>query len=751
MKNEQESSRRRFLSDVGMAIAATQAGEVGRASEQEAGGHRPDSAHSEDLASTIDFRYAPLRQQTAICFPDDVHKSLVGEIGDLRLGHPGAGTSAGIDAFRTVAEFSLLGMEKDGRAGQRIEAPGVPIVHTRLDRAGATAEITSFASQEPGEGRVDNVLVEIRPRSARQVEVIPAVRLQTSGQIGTRPVGAGGAVIARDEAERVVFVSGTPLSPPTQQGEMLTFRHGTATAEKPLQLFLRFPAEGQSAEALQAGIAGPQKLIENARTFWKQWKPFGGDIGWRLPSRYEEFLVACARNIQQAREVKNGHLTFQVGPTVYRGLWVVDGNFILEAARYLGYDREAQQGLETTWARQEAEGGVFASGGREHWKDTGIALFSLVRQAELAQDYGYFKEMQPNVLRAIGFLRSLRDRAKAGGSPNGRYGLLAPGFADGGVGGVRSEFTNTLWVLAGLKATLATAAQLKLVGFEEARAFHAELRDALVRAARQEMTRHPAGFAYLPMVAKEDSIWSEADPWDRPRPQAAQWALSHAIYPGLVFEPGDPVVQGHIRLMQESTREDVPAETGWLWHDGLWNYNAGFVAEVYLWAGLSGWARRTFHGFLNHATPTYCWREEQPIKNTFLSSYVGDMPHNWASAECIRYLRHMLVLEDGTSLRLLAGIGGPELSAGEPVEIQDSPTRFGRVSLSIEAAKGSGDLHVKFKRAAGLAPSRVVLPARIGRDLQFKAVQGAATRVEDDRILVDGDARAWEADFVRAR
>jgi hypothetical protein len=111
----------------------------------------------------------------------------------------------------------------------------------------------------------------------------------------------------------------------------------------------------------------------------------------------------------------------------------------------------------------------------------------------------------------------------------------------------------------------------------------------------------------------------------------------------------------------------------------------------------------------------------------------------------------MLVLEDGTSLRLLAGIGGPELSAGEPVEIQDSPTRFGRVSLSIEAAKGSGDLHVKFKRAAGLAPSRVVLPARIGRDLQFKAVQGAATRVEDDRILVDGDARAWEADFVRAR
>jgi hypothetical protein len=59
-----------------------------------------------------------------------------------------------------------------------------------------------------------------------------------------------------------------------------------------------------------------------------------------------EFLTACARNILQARERKNGKLTFQVGPTVCRGLWVVDGNFILEAARYLGYDRYSSAELD---------------------------------------------------------------------------------------------------------------------------------------------------------------------------------------------------------------------------------------------------------------------------------------------------------------------------------------------------------------------------------------------------------------------
>ena len=146
-----------------------------------------------------------------------------------------------------------------------------------------------------------------------------------------------------------------------------------------------------------------------------------------------------------------------------------------------------------------------------------------------------------------------------------------------------------------------------------AKPFYGELRSALLAAARQEMRRHPDGFEYLPMLVNEDPQWSAPNEWDRPRPQTAQWALSHAIYPGLVFDKDDPVVQGHIRLMQACTQEEIPAETGWLPHGGVWNYNAGFVAHVYLWAGLPGWARSTFTGYLNHASPLYCWREEQPF------------------------------------------------------------------------------------------------------------------------------------------
>src|ERR1039457_1526708 len=176
----------------------------------------------------------------------------------------------------------------------------------------------------------------------------------------------------------------------------------------------------------------------------------------------------------------------------------------------------------------------------------------------------------------------------------------------------------------------------------------------------------------------------------------------------------DPLVKGHIALMQACTQEDMPAETGWLPHEGTWNYAAAFVAHVYLWAGLEDWARTTFAGFLNHATPLYCWREEQPLRGSLAANYVGDMPHNWASAECVLYLRHMLALEDGQDLRLLAGVGDFELASGEPLSIVQSPTGCARIDMGLEPLDGHGGGRLKFARGSGPVPANVQLPATLG-------------------------------------
>ena len=128
-----------------------------------------------------------------------------------------------------------------------------------------------------------------------------------------------------------------------------------------------------------------------------------------------------------------------------------------------------------------------------------------------------------------------------------------------------------------------------------------------------------------------------------------------------------------------------------------------------------------------------------------MGSYIGDMPHNWASAECILYLRHMLVLEDGQSLRLLEGVGSPELDGLEPFKLVESPTRFGRVSVQLEPeGKGAG-WTLRFSRTSGPNPERVVLPALLGARFKFSEVRGAQQKREGKDILVVPEAASWTA------
>lgn len=704
----------------------------------------------EDQQTPLNFRYSPLLRQTAFCFPDDPHKSLVNESGDLLYGYD---MEADIFYFPLQYAFALYGMQQATVTSQTLESPSIPIVCTTLERADARMTLTTFATNHPAEGRVDNVLLEVRPRNGETVNVCPLVRVHSVHKLNLTGE-AENLIVSSKQSGEVLFVarvfgnpsqgtvSGSLFDVATDTAQQLTLSRGIASAAAPYRAFFRYPQSGQTKEQITGGLSAPEQQLQAARNFWKSWSPFRDPVAWAVPAEEGDFIAACARNILQAREVKNGKLTFQVGPTCYRGLWVVDGNFILEAARYLGYDKEATEGLRTTWSKQQPSGQIIAAGGKEHYKDTAIAMFTLVRQCELSQDWSLLHELEPQAIAAIQFIDALRARARSEGSALGKYGLLPKGFADGGFDGSREELTNTVWTMAGLKAIGAAGEQQQMPHVAYATHLYQELYHALNRAAPQEMRSFEAKFQYLPMLLKDDPAWSAADPWDRPRPQCAQWALSHTIFPGRVFEPGHPLVQGHVALMQAVRQEGVPAETGWSHHEAIWTYNAPFVAEVYLWLGMKQAAHDTFIGFLNHASPQYCWREEQPLQDALIGSYVGDMPHNWASAECIRYVRHILALEDGPNLRLLAGITAAELAAGKPYRLQASPTRFGRLDLNFEPLDRQRGWRLRCQRSEGPQPAIVSVPIHLG-NFAVASAEKAPWKRSGDVLLLDPAVREW--------
>jgi hypothetical protein len=125
-----------------------------------------------------------------------------------------------------------------------------------------------------------------------------------------------------------------------------------------------------------------------------------------------------------------------------------------------------------------------------------------------------------------------------------------------------------------------------------------------------------------------------------------------------------------------------------------------------------------------------------------VTNYTGDMPHNWASAECIRYLRHAMALEDGDQLRLLAGITDVETKAGTPTVIEGSPTRFGRISLRLEPVDGKRGWRLSFEREPGPQPASVSLPATLG---EFRIVPSEQVKVAGNRAEIDPSLRRWSA------
>ena len=700
-------------------------------------------------SGTVNFCFAPTEWQSTVCFPDDPDKTVIGKWGDLRYDFP-SNPFAGIGQFGTIVEFALAGMPRSQWVKQWMEAPGISIAHTLIEQPAASMELIAFPTRRAGEGRVDNVLMEIRAK-AGDINASPRVRLRSSGAFRMGPNTGPANNIYHDPVETPWLVCIPENAYPStgdlfwrgaEGGYEFFMEHGTAGKVRPLRVLFRLPQKDSTGK-VDTDVSGEQ-LLSEARAWWRNWRPFEGKVSWSLPSAKGDFLVACARNIQQAREVKDGRLVFEVGPTVYRGMWIVDGNFLLEAARYLGYDHAADQGLLAEWTHQVSSGQIIASAGKEHWKDTAIAMFTLVRACELKQDWAMMRQLAPQVGHAIEFLIELRDQGREGDSPNGKYGILPPGFADGGMGGIHFEFTNTLWALAGLRAVARANEKLDLSDLSRADGFYQELRAAFDAAARDQMVTDPRGFQYLPMLMRQDPAM-HLDDWDRPRPQTCQWALSHTIFPGEVFAKDNPVVRGHIALMQACTQEDVPADTGWLHHGGVWNYNAAFVAEVYLWAGLREWAHRTFTGYLNHASPLHAWREEQPLQDSLIGELWGDMPHNWASAECIRYLRHMLVLEDNRKLRLLEGVLPLDLEERKRFMVTETPTRFGRISLDVEPA-GLRGWKAHFVRAAGEAPQMVELCASLAPGAELSRVEGAAMRKGTrGEALVDSASAEWTA------
>ncbi|MBM3890077.1 MAG: hypothetical protein FJ388_13260 [Verrucomicrobia bacterium] len=553
------------------------------------------------------------------------------------------------------------------------------------------------------------LIVRARNRGQTEAKIVPTLAIASAYPISP----------SEDRKRVTIGAQTTVVCPQPFEGAdklphkvVLRFEETTILPGKEVTLAFGV-GRGRDATAIPRDVAHAESLRRQAETFWRKSDlPYGAI---EVPDvAVQALLESCIRNIYQAREIKKGLPAFQVGPTCYRGLWVVDGSFIMESVAYLGRLNEARRGIEYLLSFQRDDGAFMLIDG--HWKETGIALWAVTRHARLTRDKKWLREVWPKVERGFAFIRQMR-AMPAAGAPNAR--LVPDGFSDGGLAGRTPEYTNIYWTMAGMRAAVEGARWLgETATAADWQREYDDFYQTFRRAAERDMRTDAHGNRCLPIRM--------TDP-DNVPVQKAQWAFLHAVFPGKIFAADDPLLRGNMAMLRAVESEGLVFDTGWL-KEGLWNYFGSFYAHAWLWLGDGDKAARTLYAFGNHASPLHCWREEHKPRGQG-SEKVGDMPHNWASAEFIRLVRHALALERGDDLHLFEALPAKWARPGAVTRLRDIATEFGPLSLDLRVSAAGASAHLR------LQPPRRTLPRRIVLHLDnWSGQKGSVELPIEDRV-----------------
>lgn len=687
---------------------------------------------------TIDFRYAPHHAQACIGLADDAHKTLVWDDGSLCFGYDAANDpyhyfrlkervqSRAVQnrGFRYRFRPAILHWDVLTGRSQSFGKASQAIVTTVETYKNSTSSWTCFAWQKDEQTRVDVILWELtaddgfqRTRSGTVLEVLGEELPE--GKLFFTPVLAADGETPAEHLE----ANGRML------GAFFIVHSG---------MFSQQDATLQTA----------REALKWCETYWESVHPFR--TVFRVPdAQVSEMLTACGRGILQAREIKDNVPTYQVGPTCYRGLWIVDGLFLLDAVHMMGRSEEAYDGLLAVLRHVHPNGSISAI--PYHEKESAIAVYTIVRQCRMMQDEARFRELWPIVQRAFRYLRARVEESKTLGKEYPSYGLYPPSYGDGGINGLEPERTTPLWIMTGMQAAAAWGKELELPGWEEMQSMVDGMMRFYLEAYRRDRRQTPGGAHYAPISMLTQKQMREhiehKEFYDRDgevsningyTPQSGTWALAQAIYPGELFAPEDEIVTDFLELLEEcDDAEGIPQDTGWMTDDCLWTYAAMFDAQAFLYAGNGKKAADYLYAFANHASPARCWREEQTLCGKNSSAVWGDMPHNWGAAEFIRLARNMLVMEQGDNLELLAGLPEQWLPcAGQDVYLESTPTRYGKVTLRL--SKKAEGFRLEYTLSGKYTPEKILV--HCSRLNLPQAVQE-----KPDVFAVEGTRTAWNA------
>jgi hypothetical protein len=399
----------------------------------------------------------------------------------------------------------------------------------------------------------------------------------------------------------------------------------------------------------------------------------------------------------------------------------------------------------------------------EYNLDHGTVLWGLGEHYFFTRDKEWLAHAAPSMKRAADWVIEQRKLTEVldGREKVPEYGLLPAGhLEDNDDWG--HWFSVNGFAAAGmtrLAQALAEVGDAQAAHYaEEAAAYTADIRDAVVRAARLAPVIRLRDNTYVPYVPTR--------PYQRIRLFGPIRVAYYSRYPQKALptyrlSATREVLYGPMILLSLDVFHSDEPLANWVLDD--WEDNATMSTSLGLfvhgWVDDKYWFSRggmVFQANLQNPTLVYLRRNEIPaalrnLYNDFVACYYPDVNvfteeyRQWRSpsgpfykvsdeAKFVTQVRHTLVREDGDTLWLAAGAPRRWLDPGQKIEVRDAPTYFGPVSYSLEASDAGVEAHVE-------------LPARNPFKTAWLVVRAPGTK-HIHSVEIDG--KSW-ADFEEGR
>jgi len=418
--------------------------------------------------------------------------------------------------------------------------------------------------------------------------------------------------------------------------------------------------------------------FEDAKTAWRTLIGRASSVSIPDAGVQNAFLACLADCFVMREPLADGSVVACPGTDQYRAPNPYEPLIVSVLFNQLGLREEAAGNTGMFLDRQGPDGNWADPQGWVHlmWGTSGIKAWGIIEHYRLTRDKDWLAAVFPRMVASSRWQETQRakTRVPAKGVRPLTYGLMPRGMGDCGLMGEDDSFYgvflahNILAVFADAMTVAAAEILGKIADLPELRHIHetgrADLLVAMDRGAIQE-----SDYRWIPGVPGHTC--------------GSRWGALYAAFPCRILPPNHELITGTIRKLESRISPGgIPVHTGWM-KDGMWvAITLDNLAEVLLLRGQGDAAVRYLYATLNHGTPLYTWCEERG-QEPGAKECTGDRQHLWTPVAVARFIRDLLVMEDGQTLLLAHGTARHWLEQGKKIAITNAITHFGVVSYEI--------------------------------------------------------------------